>query len=84
MGSQDREVLEFIGRQGKTPEQVAERFPGFDVQRLIRAGLARLYRIELHETQGHGAPPTPDPGFYVLTREGAKAVGIDPDTLGMA
>jgi hypothetical protein len=77
----DLEVLEFIGPQGKEPEQVADRFPGFDMQRVVRAGLIRLHRIELAETTAPGAPPTPDPTYYVLTPRGAEAIGLDPRTL---
>jgi len=81
----DREVLEFIGRQGKTPEQTAERFPVFDIQRLVRAGLVEVMRVDTPETQAHGGPPSPAfQSFYVLTRRGAEAIGIDPDTLHAA
>lgn len=84
MASNDRDVLEFIGRQGKTPEQLAERFPDFDIDRLVRAGLARLQRIELRETIAPGSAPAPDPTFYALTPRGAEAIGIDPRTLHAA
>jgi hypothetical protein len=32
MEDADRDVLEFIGDQGKTAEQVADRFPAFDLE----------------------------------------------------
>jgi hypothetical protein len=41
MEDADREVLEFTGDQEKTTEQVADRFPAFDVERLVRAELVR-------------------------------------------
>ena len=44
MEEADREVLEFIGDQGKTAEQVSDRFPAFDLERLVRAELARPRR----------------------------------------
>jgi hypothetical protein len=77
----DRNVLEFIGRQGKSPEAVAERFPGFNVRRLVKAGLVRMRRTELAETQmpGHSSPTFVL--YCVLTERGARAVGIDPLTL---
>jgi len=77
MEDADREVLEFIGDQGKTAEQVADRFPAFDVERLVRAELVRPRRT----TQSRRAPSAPDPTFYVLTSRGAEAIGLDPHTL---
>lgn len=84
MTAEDLELLEFIGRQGKTREQLVERFPGLDIDRLIDAGLVEIRRIELHETHPPGAPTTPDILFIVLTLRGAEAVGIDPVTLHAA
>jgi len=84
MSDEDRDVLEFIGRQGKTPVQIADRFPDFDIQRLVRAGLVRLQRIEVPETHPPGTPPSPDILVYVLTEHGAEAVDIDPRTLHAA
>lgn len=81
----DRQVLEFIGRQGKPPEVIRERFPDFDVMRLVRAALVELIRIDTPETQAHGSPQSPAfQRFFVLTPRGAEAVGIDPATLHMA
>ena len=77
MEDADREVLEFIGDPGKTAEQVADRFPAFDVEGLVRAELVRPRRT----TQSRRAPGTPDPTFYVLTARGAEAIGLDPHTL---
>ena len=76
----DREVLEFIGDEGKTAEQVADRFPAFDVEGLVRAELARPRRT----TQSRRAPAAPDATFYVLTSRGAEAIGLDPHTLHSA
>jgi hypothetical protein len=44
MEDADREVREFIGDEGKTAEQVADRFPAFDVEGLVRAELTRPRR----------------------------------------
>jgi hypothetical protein len=85
MEDADHGVLKFLGRQGKTPEQTAERFPGFDVQRLIRAGLVRRQQIWLQET--HHPSESASPSFQwwiVLTPRGAEAIGIDPHTLHAA
>jgi hypothetical protein len=74
----DREVLEFVGQKGKSPEEISERFPGFEMQRLIRAGLVEESRTDIAETQAHGNMPPQFALLYMLTERGAKAVGIDP------
>ena len=82
MEEADREVLEFIGDQGKTAEQVSDRFPAFDLDRLVRAELARPRRTSPVKTQSRRAPPSaPDPTFYVLTSRGAEAIGLEAHTL---
>ena len=80
MEDADREVLMFIGDEGKTAEQVADRFPAFDVEGLVRAELARPRRT----TQSRRAPLAQDPTFYVLTSRGAEEIGLDPHTLHSA
>jgi hypothetical protein len=80
MEDADRHVLEFIGDPGKTTEQIADRFPGFDLERLVRAGLVRPRRTDPAKPQSRRAPQ-PDPTFYVLTSRGAEAIGLDPHTL---
>ena len=77
MEDADRDVLEFIGDLGKTAEQVADRFPTFDVEGLVRAELVRPRRT----TESRRAPGAPDSTFYVLTSRGAEAIGLDPYTL---
>jgi len=82
METADRDVLEFIGDQGKTAERVADRFPAFDVELLVRAGLVRPQRTNPVKTQSRRAPPLePDRTFYVLTSRGAEAIGLQPFTL---
>ena len=81
MEDADREVLEFIGDPGKTAEQIADRFPAFDLERLVRAELVRPRRTQPHKTTSRRAPTAPDPRFYVLTSRGAEAVGLDAHTL---
>ena len=82
METADRDVLEFIGDKGKTGEQVADGFPAFDIELLVRAGLIRPQRTNPVKTQSHRAqPPAPDPTFYVLTSRGAEAIGLQPFTL---
>jgi hypothetical protein len=81
MEDADREVLEFIGDQGKTAEQVSERFPAFDLDRLVRAELARARRTNPVKSQSRHAPPADEHTFYVLTSRGAEAIGLEPHTL---
>ena len=80
MEDADRDVLEFIGDQGKAADQVADRFPAFELERLVRAELVRPRRT----THSRRDPAAPDPTFYVLTSRGAEAIGLDPHTLHSA
>ena len=79
MEDADRDVLEFVGDPGKTAEQVAERFPAFDLEHLVRAELIRPRRTNPVKTQSRRAAPAPE--FYVLTSRGAEAIGLAPYTL---
>ena len=81
MEDADRDVLEFVGDEGKTAAQVVERFPAFDLEHLVRAELIRPRRTNPVKTQSHRAAPAPDPTFYVLTSRGAEAIGLKPYTL---
>ena len=81
MEEADRDVLEFIGDPGKTAEQVADRFPAFDLELLVRAQLVRPHRTNPVKTQSRRTEPPSDPTFFVLTSRGAEAIGLDPHTL---
>jgi hypothetical protein len=81
MEDADREVLEFIGDQGKTAEQVSDRFPAFDLDRLVQAGLVRPRRTNPVKSQSRRTPPADEHTFYVLTSRGAEAIGLEPHTL---
>jgi hypothetical protein len=76
MTTRDEAVLEFIGREGRSPEAVAERFPGFDVMRLVRAHLVDIALHEPAETTAHVHEPSVGQMRFVLTPRGAAAVGI--------
>jgi hypothetical protein len=81
--ARDREVLLFIGAKGKTPAHVGERFSGFDVGRLIHAGLVTIMRIPFIETHDRSGPSSAEyQDWYMLTPRGAEAVGIDPVMIG--
>lgn len=82
MSGQDHEVLEFLGEEGKSLAEIDERFPGFDMRRLIRAGLAAEQSFESVETQAHAMVSPVLEQHYVLTERGAQAIGIDPLRLG--
>jgi len=75
MPAEDEDVLEFIGRQGHTSDAIGERFSGFDMLRLVRAGLVEVLQIE-PETEAHGHT-SPELICYTLTDRGAMAVGIE-------
>ena len=79
MDDADRDVLKFVGDQGKTAGEVAERFPAFDLEHLVRAELIRPRRTNPVKSQSRRVAP--DPSFYVLTSRGAEAIGLDPFTL---
>ena len=81
MDEVDREVLEFIGDEGKTAEQVSDRFPAFDLERLVRAELARPRRTNPVKAQSRQTQPAHEHAFYVLTSRGAEAIGLAPHTL---
>ena len=81
MEEADREVLEFIGDQGTTAEQVSDRFPAFDLERLVRAELARPRRTSPVKAHSRQTPPAHEHTFYVLTSRGAEAIGLAPHTL---
>jgi hypothetical protein len=81
MEEADREVLEFIGDQGKTAEQVSDRFPAFDLERLVRAELARPRRTNPVKAHSRQTSPAHEHTFYVLTSRGAEAIGLAPHTL---
>ena len=76
----DREALTFIGDEGKTAEQVSDRFPAFDLERLVRAELARPRRTNPVKSQSRHTPAD-EHTFYVLTSRGAEAIGLAPYTL---
>jgi hypothetical protein len=79
MEEADREVLEFIGDQGKTAEQVSDRFPAFDLERLVRAELVRPRRT--NPVRSRHTPTADEHTFYALTSRGAEAIGLAPHTL---
>ena len=84
MSVDDRDVLEFLGEQGKSPHAVEERFPAFDMFRLVRASLVEEQRFEFAETQAHADMSPTVIRHWMLTERGAAAVGIDPLRLGLA
>ena len=77
----DREVLEFLGDQGKTAEQVSDRFPAFDLERLVRDELARPRRTNPVKSQSRHTRSADEHTFYVLTSRGAEAIGLASHTL---
>ena len=74
----DESVLAFIGRSGRATAAVAERFPGFDVMRLVRAQLVDIAYAEPGETVAHLQELELGEMRYVLTDRGAAAIGLPP------
>ena len=73
----DESVLAFIGRAGRSSAAVAERFPGFDVMRLVRAHLVDIAYVEPSETVAHHLHELSLGEMrYVLTDRGATAIGL--------
>src|SRR5262245_55319687 len=76
MATVDESVLEFIGIEGRTPAAVADRFPNFDVIRLVRAQLVDIVFAEF-DTVGHIDEPVLGEMRYVLTERGQTAIGLN-------
>jgi hypothetical protein len=73
MMTTDEAVLTYIGLEGRSHEDVAKRFPGFDVARLIRAHLVTVISGERADTEAHILDAF---GMrYVLTPRGTAAIG---------
>jgi len=47
VSADDEEVLGFIGSHGQTADAISERFPGFELLRLVRARLVEEWDKEL-------------------------------------
>ena len=75
MPTTDERVLKFIGRTGTTAAALAERFPYFDVNRLVRAHLVAISTNDVLETESHGTDARVS--RYVLTPRGFEAGGIE-------
>ena len=73
MATTDEAVLRYIGLGGRSHEDVAERFPGFDVARLIRAHLVTVISDERADTEAHILDASVM--RYVLTPRGTAAIG---------
>jgi hypothetical protein len=75
MATTDEAVLKFIGAEGRSTEEVAERFPHFDVMRLIRADLVDIVLSE-PEVVAHSHEASSAEMRCVLTGRGAGALGL--------
>jgi hypothetical protein len=78
VSASDREVLEFIGPNGKSADEVERRFPGFETLRLIRAGFVAERVQDDADTVAHTLEPAGGARlYYALTQRGAAAIGVD-------
>src|SRR5262245_41208760 len=75
MSTLDESVLAFIGPAGQTLSAIADRFPGFDVMRLVRAQLVDIV-FEEPDTVGHVADLVVGEMLCVLTHRGRAATGM--------
>jgi hypothetical protein len=80
--NEDQRVLAFVGRDGKEVDELRATFPDFDMTRLLRAGLVELQHIDLNsielaDVEAHVDLPSLSVEWYVLTKRGAEAIGID-------
>lgn len=81
MDEQHLAALRGLGQRGATPDRIAELGITDDTLRsLITSGHVRIHRIELRES----GPPSPPMRVYMLTEQGAEAIGIDPGFIGLA
>ena len=74
MATTDEAVLGYIGLGGRSHGEIAERFPGFEMTRLVRAHPVMLALDEHHETEAHVLDTRRL--RYVLTARGASALGV--------
>lgn len=72
----DEEVLAYIGGGGKSDEDLAQRFPGFDMARLVRAQLVGTVFEASTDTEAHALDATVAALRYVLTSRGGEALGM--------
>lgn len=77
----DEEVLAYIGGEGRSYTDLAQRFPAFDMARLVRAQLVEPVLEEPTETEAHALDAKVAALRYVLTPRGAEALGISNDPL---
>ncbi len=77
--TKDEEVLAYIGGEGRSYEDLARAFPGFDMARLVRAQLVESVLEEPRETEAHVLDVKVVALRYVLTPRGADALGVSND-----
>ena len=68
-------MLSYLGRVGRSTDDVHERFPSFEMTRLTRAQLVEVITSDGDaEVEPHSLPVE----RYVLTDRGAAAIGLAP------
>jgi hypothetical protein len=82
MNELDRKVLQRIGYNGAELAQIVETAGGdYDIDSLIRSGYVHLHRERLDETSPSRFAGDEFTQWYVLTKSGAEAIGLLPDSL---
>ena len=74
--TKDEEVLAYIGGDGRSYEDLAQAFPGFDMARLVRAHLVESVLEAPMETEAHALDVRVRSLWYVLTPRGGDALGV--------
>jgi hypothetical protein len=78
-------ILGTIGAKGANRETLGEHAASRELGELVGASYVVIRRIELEETVDAAGSPGSDPVmWWMLTEQGAAAVGVDPDHIGRA
>jgi hypothetical protein len=77
--TKDEEVLAYIGSDGRSYEELAQAFPGFDLARLVRAHLVESVLEAPMETEAHALDVRVGSVRYALTARGADALGVSSE-----
>jgi hypothetical protein len=81
LSDEERATLDFIHLNGKTLEQLGERFgESFDISSLLTGGYVERLEIASDERSGARFPPG-SVEYYALTARGAEAIGLDASQL---
>jgi hypothetical protein len=82
MNELDRKVLARIGLEGAELAEIIDTAGGdYDIDSLLRTGYVRIHRERIVETTPSRFAGDDYTEWYVLTKRGREAVGLDPTLL---